>query len=106
MDRLVHTSLSAMRGAMARQTAIANNLANANTTGFRAEMSSVRSLWLQGGALESRAPASEEVLAADMRSGATSTSPSPAMRCSRCRARKATKPIRGAAISSAPTADC
>lgn len=70
MDRLVHTSLSAMRGAMARQTAIANNLANANTTGFRAEMSSVRSLWLQGGALESRAPASEEVLAADMRSGA------------------------------------
>lgn len=72
MDRLAYTSLSAMRGAMARQTAVANNLANANTTGFRAEMSSVRSLWVQGGGLAARATASEEVVAADMRSGAIS----------------------------------
>lgn len=70
MDKIAYTSLSAMRGAMARQAAIANNLANANTTGFRAEIASVRSLWVQGGGLESRAPASEEVLAADMRAGA------------------------------------
>jgi flagellar basal-body rod protein FlgF len=69
MDRLVHTSLSALRGAMARQTAIAHNLANANTTGFRAEIASVRPVWLQGGGMEARAPSSEEVLAADMRAG-------------------------------------
>ena len=31
MDRLVHIALSGLRGAMARQTATANNLANANT---------------------------------------------------------------------------
>ena len=38
MDRLIYTSLTAMRGSMARQTAIANNLANAQTPGFRADM--------------------------------------------------------------------
>lgn len=70
MDRLVHTSLSALRGAMARQTAIANNLANANTIGFRAEIAAVRPVWLQGNGMEARAPSSEEVLAADMRAGA------------------------------------
>ena len=48
MDRLIYTALSGMRGSMARQTATANNLANANTVGFRAEMQSARSLWVQG----------------------------------------------------------
>lgn len=70
MDRLIHTSLSAMRGAMSRQTSIANNLANANTTGFRAEFASTRPLWLQGGTYQSRAPSSEEVVNADMKAGA------------------------------------
>ncbi|MFN3944656.1 MAG: flagellar basal body rod protein FlgF [Allosphingosinicella sp.] len=71
MDRLVHSSLSALRGAMARQAATANNLANANTTGFRAEISSARALWVQGGggAHAARAISSQEVLTADMRSG-------------------------------------
>jgi flagellar basal-body rod protein FlgF len=69
MDRLIHTSLSGMRGAMARQTAIANNLANANTVGFRAEMSSARTLWVRGTGFGSRAEASEEVQAADMHAG-------------------------------------
>lgn len=72
MDRLVHTSLSALRGAMARQTATANNLANANTTGFRAEISSAQSLWLRGAGHEARAQSSQEVLAADMQQGAVS----------------------------------
>lgn len=70
MDRLIHTSLSAMRGAMARQTTIANNLANANTVGFRAEIASQRPLWLRGGEFQGRAPASEEVVNADMKAGA------------------------------------
>ena len=69
MDRLIYTSLTAMRGAMARQTAIANNLANANTPGFRADMAEAQSLWLDGQRLDSRAFASEEVLAADMTAG-------------------------------------
>lgn len=69
MDRLIYTALSGMRGAMARQTTTANNLANANTTGFRAEMSSARAVWVRGDGLESRASSSQEVVAADMSPG-------------------------------------
>lgn len=69
MDRLIHTALSALKAAMARQTTTANNLANVATTGFRGELASVRPLWLQGPGLPDRAVASEEVLAADMRGG-------------------------------------
>ena len=71
MDKLIHTSLSAMRANMARQAVTANNLANASTTGFRAEMSSARPLWIKGPGLPDRAVASEEVHAADMRAAAT-----------------------------------
>ena len=71
MDRLIHTSLSAMRATMARQAVTANNIANASTTGFRAEMTSVRPLWINGPGLPDRAVASEEVQAADMTGAAT-----------------------------------
>jgi len=69
MDRLIYTALSGMRGAMARQTTTANNLANANTTGFRAEMSSASALWVRGPGLETRVPTSQQVVAADMAPG-------------------------------------
>lgn len=69
MDRLIHTSLSGLRGAMARQATTANNLANANTVGFRAELSSARALWVQGQGFGARAPSSQEVTAADMHAG-------------------------------------
>lgn len=69
MDRLIYTSLTAMRGAMARQTAIAHNLANANTPGFRADLAEAQSLWLDGKQLDTRAFSSEEVQAADMKAG-------------------------------------
>lgn len=69
MDRVIYTSLTAMRDSVARQTAIANNIANAQTPGFRADIAQAQSLWLQGGALDSRAVSSEEVVGADMRVG-------------------------------------
>jgi flagellar basal-body rod protein FlgF len=69
MDRLVHTSLSALRGAMARQAATANNLANVNTVGFRGEMAASRPLWLRGDSFEARVFGAEEVTGADMRGG-------------------------------------
>src|SRR3546814_15966722 len=69
MDRLIYTSLTAMRGSMSRQTAIANNLANAQTPGFRADIAKAQSLWLDGSGLDARALVSEEVLGADMRAG-------------------------------------
>ncbi len=70
MDRLIYTSLTAMRGAMARQTATAHNLANVNTPGFRADVAEAQALWVKGGTASTRAMASEEVVAADMEAGA------------------------------------
>jgi flagellar basal-body rod protein FlgF len=69
MDRLIYTSLSAMRGSMARQTATANNLANAQTTGFRAEVAEAQAAWLHGGPTPARSMADEQVIAADMTAG-------------------------------------
>jgi flagellar basal-body rod protein FlgF len=69
MDRLIYSSLAAMRGAMARQTTIANNLANANTAGFRGELSAAESLWIDGGR-SGRATVTGEVPGTDMRTGA------------------------------------
>jgi len=69
MDRVIYTSLTAMRGSMARQTAIANNLANVNTPGFRGEIAEAQSLWFEGAGIGGRALASEEVVGADMRAG-------------------------------------
>jgi flagellar basal-body rod protein FlgF len=73
MDRLIYTSLTAMRGSMARQTAVANNLANAQTPGFRADLAEAQSLWLRGQSFNTRAVASEEVIAADMKAGAVTS---------------------------------
>lgn len=73
MDRLIYSSLAAMRGAMARQTATANNLANVNTAGFRAEMSNSQALWLNGPGFNGRATVSGEVQGADTKGGSVST---------------------------------
>ncbi|WP_106638995.1 flagellar basal-body rod protein FlgF [Allosphingosinicella vermicomposti] len=70
MDRLIYTSLSAMRGAMSRQAATANNLANVNTVGFRGEIAAAQAVWLQGGELQPRALSSEQVMGANMAQGA------------------------------------
>ena len=77
MDKLIYSSLSAMRAAMARQTMTANNLANINTAGFRAEISSSTALWLKGDGLESRATNSGEVTSADMSEGTITESGRP-----------------------------
>lgn len=77
MDRLVNTALTAMRGAMARQAAIANNLANANTVGFRAEIANAETRWIQGETFDTRAQASEQVIAADMAQGAVTATGNP-----------------------------
>jgi len=69
MHRIVHASLSAMRAAMARQATTANNLANAGTTGFRAEMSAAQTVWLQGQGGVFGAHTSEQVASADMAAG-------------------------------------
>ena len=70
MDRLIYSSLAAMRGAMARQATIANNLANVNTAGFRGEFTSAEAEWLKGSGLNGRATMSQDVTGANMTPGA------------------------------------
>lgn len=70
MDRLIYSSLAAMRGAMARQATTASNLANVNTAGFRGEMSNAHAMWLTARGQTPRATSSGEVDAADMKPGA------------------------------------
>ena len=66
-----------MRGAMARQTAVANNLANVNTVGFRAEIANAETRWIKGSTFDTRAQASEQVIAADMAQGAVTETGNP-----------------------------
>jgi flagellar basal-body rod protein FlgF len=70
MDRLIYTAYSGLRGSLSAQTAIANNLANANTIGFRAERTAFEAQTLKGPMLEVRAPSAMEVKDADMTAGA------------------------------------
>ena len=72
MDKLVYTAATGLRAHMAAQAAIANNMANASTTGFRADRVVFDRIQLKGGGtqLEARAPTSEEVTDADRRTGA------------------------------------
>jgi len=73
VDRLIYSSLAAMRGAMARQATIANNLANVNTAGFRGEFTSAEAEWLKGAGLNGRATVSQDVTGADMTAGAVTS---------------------------------
>lgn len=48
MDRLLYTALSGARQTMLEQQVSANNLANVNTNGFRADMAMATSDQIQG----------------------------------------------------------
>lgn len=77
MDRLVDTALTAMRGAMSRQATIANNLANANTVGFRAEIANATTRWIDGETFRTRAQSAEQVLGANMAQGSVTETGNP-----------------------------
>jgi flagellar basal-body rod protein FlgF len=69
MDRLARTALTGLRAAMSRQAVTANNLANANTIGFRAEMSAAQTLWMNAQGAIPSAQAAGGVIGADMSAG-------------------------------------
>lgn len=69
MDRLIYTALTSMGAAMNRQRAVANNLANVSTPGFRAEQFEVTPVTVKGPVLEVRALAQGAVRGADMATG-------------------------------------
>ena len=55
MDRLIYTALSGLSARTRSQAVTANNLANAQTTGFRREIATAQGRYLTGGPLPSRA---------------------------------------------------
>ncbi|MDP3522551.1 MAG: flagellar basal-body rod protein FlgF [Hydrogenophaga sp.] len=54
MDRMIYTAMTGANAVMNRQQAITNNLANVSTNGFRAELSTYRSVPLQGSGASTR----------------------------------------------------
>ncbi|QEA12590.1 flagellar basal body rod protein FlgF [Comamonas flocculans] len=54
MDRIIYTSMTGANASMQRQAVLAHNLANASTTGFRAEMANFRAVPMQGEGAKTR----------------------------------------------------
>ncbi len=77
MDKLAYTTVNAMKSLMNRQTAIANNMANSNTVGFKADMVSAETQYLNGPGHDSRAMPVEREMQADMNGGAISKTDRP-----------------------------
>jgi len=59
MDRLIYTSMTGANAAAQRQAMLANNLANVSTNGFRAELSTYRSVPVNGDGASTRVMAIE-----------------------------------------------
>jgi len=69
MDKLVYTAASGLKAHLTSQAAIANNMANASTIGFRADRVVFDRLSLHGSNFETRTTASAEVIDADRKAG-------------------------------------
>lgn len=69
MDRLVYVAMSGAKETLRAQAANNQNLANANTTGFRADLSAFQTQSVVGAGLPSRAYATNDVTGWDSSSG-------------------------------------
>ena len=69
MDRLLYTSMSGAKHLMYRQDTLAQNLANANTTGYRADSVALRAVPAQGQEAGTRVFTVETTIGADFSSG-------------------------------------
>ncbi len=69
MDKLVYTAAAGLRAHIASQAAIANNIANASTIGFRADRVQFDRMLVKGPGFDSRQVATEQVVDADRRAG-------------------------------------
>jgi flagellar basal-body rod protein FlgF len=69
MDRLIYTSMTGAKHLLFRQETLANNLANANTTGFRAETVALRAVPLRGNEAGTRVATVETTIGSDFTPG-------------------------------------
>lgn len=69
MDRMIYLSMSGAKATMQRQDVLANNLANASTTGFRAELQAFRAVPIRGDGASTRVYALETTTGYDASAG-------------------------------------
>lgn len=69
MDRMIYLSMSGAKSTMQRQDVLANNLANASTTGFRAELQAFRAVPVRGDGASTRVYALETTTGYDATPG-------------------------------------
>jgi flagellar basal-body rod protein FlgF len=70
MDRLIYLAMSGAKATLQRQDVLANNLANASTTGFRAELQAFRAVPVRGDGASTRVYALESTVGYDAGPGA------------------------------------
>ncbi|NMG64418.1 flagellar basal-body rod protein FlgF [Azoarcus indigens] len=69
MDRLIYTAMTGAKWTLEQQAAVAHNLANATSTGFRTEMHKLRAVEMQTEAFHSRAFVVDASVATDFTPG-------------------------------------
>jgi flagellar basal-body rod protein FlgF len=70
MDRVIYVAMSGAKQMLGQQSTVANNLANASTTGYRAQLSAFRAAEVFGEGEPTRAFVVDSTPAADFRPGA------------------------------------
>jgi flagellar basal-body rod protein FlgF len=70
MDRLIYTAMTGAKHALEQQATTSHNLANATTTGFRAQIDQFRAVPVQGAILSTRAFVVDSTTGSDFRAGA------------------------------------
>ncbi|MHA4867418.1 flagellar basal-body rod protein FlgF [Duganella sp. PWIR1] len=73
MDRLVYTAMTGARHVMEQQATVSNNLANATTTGFRAQLDTFRAVPVVSEGLPTRAFVTDSTVGSDWRAGPIET---------------------------------
>lgn len=69
MDRMIYLSMAGAKAAMQRQDVMANNLANASTVGFRAELAAFRAVPVLGSGASTRVYTLETTIGANHQPG-------------------------------------
>jgi flagellar basal-body rod protein FlgF len=73
MDRMIYLSMSGAKATLQRQDVLANNLANASTTGFRAELQAFRAVPVVGDGASTRVYALESTVGHNTQPGPLQT---------------------------------
>lgn len=72
MDRIIYTALSGAKALTQRQDVMANNVANANTPGFRAQIQALEAVPVKGEGMKTRAQTMESTVGSDFSTGPVS----------------------------------